>query len=763
MKKIVLIVLMLLSLFMFVLCLERAHGFFNQTNKIEIEFDFNNKELTLKNNQINQSISVLEVEIHRIHDESNQTIVHHIKHDDFHLMFLEHEETTSYYTEVIIWQEPVITFEAKADINVFSRLFKSAQPILNTSDLGIELLSNQGVFEKYHFNTESRSRFWWEIEEPFTISQMTQSNKLLMGYEPQLSWVTSPVYSDQKIIRIIPESWFFRPGTHVYVGRTYGVVVTTTFHENHSFFGGGNVFSSTVLVFRVDAGLPFMERLLEQDSNSSIDLSNKFNSTEQFSLTITPIIEENFWSFRRVDIPVNSWDFHRFDPNVNRMIWRRTNINERIFVAPSHNAILVDHNIPSNRSKTSIYGIQRYEFTPTLLSSLDQQLTWNDTNNKSSVLSFISLADVIGVLSLPIGATIVLTLKSIINRYQEAQKIFEEGVLHDQIKEESANNSIIRSFTDPFGPDGSFIPYPHQFSAKFGSFQKVFSNRALREYHHQLRVTLRNYDFESSKFESFAIANQMRYVFFNHKGEPLVNPNGSEVEFYRFDYYENFNHHVGHHTTVRQLNTNTAHQITVASAFERPSLTFRNSGTTRLIRVNISEPSISLAFVDVYNQQGRLMHTLNIGWQLQEDSRLMRIINNEMYHFVLRFNNNQTGSVMISFEEIPIEPKNATNSGSLTITDKNSQRNTFFHIINFTHGRFSMTTISNMDTRFSLYCVRTGRKIFSSHHLLNQGSEDIPDLNDVLSFRLDLAESLILVVTVNRVNVEFSTIIHGRI
>ena len=757
MKKLVILVLITIPLSILIMGSNRVFGLNNQTNQIEVNLCTISSSIILANESINQVLNLNEIEVYRIHDENEQTIVYHLKDQKAYLIFRELTWENEFYVEVIIWNSPILTFEATVEIDHFNHFFRRrAEDILNTSERGIELLSNQIVFETNHFTTQERSRSFNTIVDPHTITEMTQSNRFLAAYQPRRHQPGNFRFSDE-ITNIVPESWFFQAGNHVYVGRTYGVVMTTTFHANHSWWMGGSVHSSTVLVFETRVGLPFMERA--KNSDGSVNFN--FYSTETFSLTIEPVIELNFWAIRRSDVPAAAWSMNQYDPHAVRMIWARTDTSNRNFVAPIHNVIAVDHDILGNLPRTNYFGIESYSFHPILNVS---QGSINHINIANQRIAFVNnIATAASLLNLPGGPLLSagITFINIAHGHARLFQINLEQQLHINLEKAQANGRLNISFKGrPTNPNGTRPdPYPGLLTFHMNSFQSAFTNRALGSYRFEFRtaVSTRIGDWWN---ESFGINNFVSYNFFNHLGQPLLDNMGRIIRIDSFNRFEHFNHDIGHSTLTRNLVNNSNHQVTINTPHAISSLTFRNGNANQLLRVNMTSNQGHSTFVDVYNQRGQHIHTLNLRNGMNEDSKLLMFNRNEMYHFVFRFTNGRTGGIGLSFESISPNINEARLNTQLRISNHDVNRNTFIHHLRLVNpGQFGIFTSTNHDTTLWLYDLE-GRLLHASYNPFANWNDDIVDLNASLDFRSDLvSQRYILVVRINQRNVRFDTII----
>ncbi len=139
-------------------------------------------------------------------------------------------------------------------------------------------------YELRKANTISIKRSSTPYIDPYTLEQMTSSDRYLDGYEPtKYSVVTDTRYEDP-IVNIIPKELFFTEGKYVYYGEEYIFAINTTY-ETHT--DNVNYYASRVVVFDIDITDPRSSRFY--DSGTDVGYYTEING---FNIVIDmPIME----------------------------------------------------------------------------------------------------------------------------------------------------------------------------------------------------------------------------------------------------------------------------------------------------------------------------------------------------------------------------------------------------------------------------------------------------------------------------------------
>ena len=102
---------------------------------------------------------------------------------------------------------------------------------------------------------------------PYTLEQMTSSDRYLDGYEPTKYSVLIDTRYEDPIVNIIPKELFFTEGKYVYYGEEYIFAINTTY-ETHT--DNVNYYASRVVVFDIDVTDPRVSQIYD-DSDTTVD------------------------------------------------------------------------------------------------------------------------------------------------------------------------------------------------------------------------------------------------------------------------------------------------------------------------------------------------------------------------------------------------------------------------------------------------------------------------------------------------------------
>ena len=141
-------------------------------------------------------------------------------------------------------------------------------------------------YELRKANTISIKRSSTPYINPYTLEQMTSSDRYLDGYEPTKYSVLIDTRYEDPIVNIIPKELFFTEGKYVYYGEEYIFAINTTY-ETHT--DNVNYYASRVVVFDIDITDPRNSMAI---TSNDVGIESGFTYIDGYNIFIDmPVME----------------------------------------------------------------------------------------------------------------------------------------------------------------------------------------------------------------------------------------------------------------------------------------------------------------------------------------------------------------------------------------------------------------------------------------------------------------------------------------
>ena len=613
-------------------------------------------------------------------------------------------------------------------------------------------------YELRKANTISIKRSSTPYINPYTLEQMTSSDRYLDGYEPTKYSVLIDTRYEDPIVNIIPKELFFTEGKYVYYGEEYIFAINTTY-ETHT--DNVNYYASRVVVFDIDITDPRNSMAI---TSNDVGIESGFTYIDGYNIFIDMPVMEVY-----VGIVNNNSKFqssYHVDDSQDKVVIEQ-------------GAFLAGYGI--DQSPLPIYMDLEYmtgyvdgaddNYIDELLSY--DSIFYNMENNsnddiygngdiKNSIGEFIidfivsyGIDKLIQLAKLP--ASISNPVSIILNLLYSGAKIIAEynaKESDEKLLDRSSDDVIKRLYTFNEGLVGDGQIQSAYFLALPESYKNLIDNQSFAYsysigIHHNIQSTLlndvsnkylytncvENIGFKGTLYDY--LGNDLDYIRLGGiNGNYYVNDDYNDNEFM---YQKIYSYYAFISKQNITLDISSGYSKTFNVQFKNEYIIDRIKSTKNVnITFNVAINS-ELHIVDIY---GRVIATNRNGY-FNSNKCNVNLKSNENYLLVLHFiDNNQTGNISIS----KYTPINLTSNYTYT---NNNENVLVFKLGSSTSPRtYNFFTNSYQDTRILIYGENGNIKGYNDDAYYDPDSDE-QDYNAAITYHVNRNEVIYIFVYAN--------------
>ena len=551
------------------------------------------------------------------------------------------------------------------------------------------------------------------------LKNITSSDQYIENY--QYNTRQTLVKFDDNIVNIVPKSWFFQTGEHIYAGSEFLIYADTLKLPNYQL----NAFQTHVFILDYDFTAP---ELTKEKGSST------FKTKETSNIFVQPKLNAYFIGLQRTN-------------NIHNTMWENMNIdNSKVEVvlnpgnAATFGTSLYAPNIYTDLSSLTLSvensshnliddNIQYISYDTLKLYYSIENANINLTNKIVKTISattFQLFLDIIESLVPNIGIA-----SSIIDLAENIYNIWEEDKENENINIQSGEEII------DFTSESIGYSYPSVVSTKLPSLKNELFNKKTINYIYNLDI---EYIFSTGD-----IIDYNKYLFNSTAllQFKLYNSNGDIIEYNNNEYFQA----VLKNQDCRMIeNTNLINNnylsFSTNYGYTRSTICYKPSNDIRVILVETNGYAVD---VNIYDENGRC-----IAWFNNEDNSNEYIIcnlkQNSNYFISAKFNNNNGGNCKLTMNISSIP--NITDNYTYNVTRGTTSK--IFSLGSSTDKIVNLSTYSLNDTKFYIYNVY-GALYGISDNPNAVWEEDSPDLNANINLGLysSTTSYYIVVYTIN--------------
>lgn len=675
----------------------------------DVKFCLNESEnkIIVKSSNLELAMNLEKKASFKLYSNNSSLISYHIFFEDCEnisiILFKSFDEQI-YTAEILVFNENLKELQnsyikriSKNDYNI---LIRNTQDVYYESDFGFYLRSNQQKFDE-HYQIDDNQPSLFSIERNNkSIEQMTMSDSYLKAYYPTpISESGYPTAYHDNIINIIPEDWFYTVGEKVYLGKEYGVYVSTS-KTYHGFFAC-YCYKSSLTIWDFEASAPFLS-----ERNNGTD--STFSPFGGYKLSIENALEYSYTALKRSDMGDDYWKRY-FDASESEIIVQSEDSYKKVYLAPKDFGFAIDNDVSYNYSDLGL-NIATLEYELVTSSNIEHEL------NKLKMQTFVGksisqMVKFVGTPAVKIGAALANCVINFASAYGKAKL---EGCNRDLIYDTNSA-SIHYDYAGDYDAEGNALS-PVAIVMRHSSFSSIFSNSLLKNYKHNF--TIRFNALNASNNYYFSFIDNCIFDIYNSDGN-VIYTKTRKVE------YENLCPILNNRNIEENLYNSKDLNVNI-SKIGTPNIFVLKANNNGLFKFASNNKDMK---IEIYDKDGDLVAQTS---QYDFESTCCAYLETGKRYIVrcLFYKNNQTGTGIVSIDFINSSKAITTNT-NFAITSR--QGMCYFSTVLSRGGIYRFTTSSYYDTTIRLY-DEYGNLLGESFDPNADFSEDYPDLGANLSF-----------------------------
>lgn len=658
----------------------------------------------------NISLSMENKQSYKLYSNNFSVLAYHVffnDYDNITIILNKSYDERMYTAEVLIYlddsKESCLTFLQELTSTEYDTLITNSESIYFESELGFLLRMNQQKFdENYSIEKERNQIDFYSIEKNNkSIEEMTKTDSYLNAYYPtNITETGYPIAYHDNIINLVPEQWFYTPGEKIYLGKEYGVYLTTS-RTHHGFFNC-DCYKSFLTIWDFESTIP----CLSETNNGT---NETFASFEGYKLSISNTIEYSYCAFKRSEMDNNTWKSY-FDSSESSIIVKTEDSFKKVYIAPKDFGFAIDDDVPYNSANVG-FKISSLKYELSVDTNIDQKL------NNLKIKTFVSrsLAQLIGFIGSPAAKISAAIAKGVIGFNTAYEKAKIDGYSQD-LTGNVNSMSMEYDYTGNRDVEGRTLS-PVSIAMSHNSFSTIFSNPLLNNYEHKYEIKFNDSDL--SKDYYFSFIDYCTFDIYDSTGK-IISTKTRQVEFVSLSPIFDGTH------IVRNINYS-----------DNVTATISKAGTTSIFVIKPNQAGIyrfacnnSDLMIEIFNNKGDIIAQTN-RYDF-ESACCSNLKANERYivrcHY---YRENEIGVESVRIEYV--NTMYTINNDLTRIAVSSGQKTFYFPATLIRGGIYTFTTSSPMDTTIRLY-DENGYLLGESFDPNADYSEDYPDLGANLSF-----------------------------
>lgn len=572
---------------------------------------------------------------------------------------------------------------------------------------------------------------------PYTLEQMTSSDRYLDGYEPTKYDVIIDTKYEDPIVNIIPKDLFFTEGKYIYYGKEYIFAIHTTYEQH---IDNVNYYASRVIVFDIDITEPNVSQNYNTAKMDSVSNMTKFQATNLF--IDMPIMEVYVGVVNNNDRLQS--DFH-VDDSQDRVV-----IEQGAF-AQAFNIDQSPYPIYANLENYSTYmtGSEKmikyacYENAGYYLENIKEENTSNTdamANFVADAIATVAADSFFALFGIPNGSDLlefVSSVDELIRYYNSDKSPDEQKKRQDDVTSRLYSFFNTQAYDDPIHAFTLYLPnninkmvknkdynYKYCISTSF----TVCNEDEISESNYQDSRCEIDVAFKMSLYD--ASGNPLNYVLLGGINQDYYNNgtlnNNEYIYESKFDLYAQY-------TLKRYNNTNFVEQP--RDKYDEPCWCFykpaSDSNSSQTIVLEIPDNLI----LNIYDMTGRLLNSSKNPY-FNSNKVIFHYETGKYYFFKIEYIGFNTNTVYIN----SVSP--ITDFGNEYTYLNTKESVTIFELTNdYSQKTYEFFTNSYLDTKI-LVCDEKGTLKFYNDDGFYNPDDDPSDYNASLTYHLNRSEKI---------------------
>lgn len=691
-------------------------------DEINIDFSTNRMLLNIENNHIEIQMSEIkkyEIKYEGIDNSINYAYVD--KEERISFIVSKNLEKSDFFIKILLYQKKIdnyITAFQPLKKKYYEVLTENSEVVRCDSLIEKQYVSDAYLFGKYHkYSSNSTIENFSLDRNTKTIQEMTESDSYLDSYFSTYSpyqYALSTKKFHDRIINIIPESWFYDIGkSHCYLGKEYGVY-TKTYQDHHDLLVS-KCYKTEVTIWDFESSLPGLSKNMNNDLYFSVDTD--------FSLNIKPLIHGLYIGFKRNDVGNLYWTKY-FDTSEDSIILRSNEEKdeefqyEKIYIAPKSLSFAVGNDEQYCCPEDHKISIEKFKYELDVESSLNDKL--NDIQLKN--YAFQTINNLVGKIE-PKVAVVTKILKALSD--------MSTTILKDDLKNKDCDlrqNVLSKNTIIDYTGNNTGSPLELIIN-NFTSFNKIFQNKLFKDYNQKITVEIGIPSYCQKKCDFFSFVDYGYFNLYNSKGELIIINGDSNI--LRKAFYHGLSDFYGTRSSddLKKVMTKSTFDVSVVkcNTLSILPLTPYKTGNYEFINSN------SRMKIEIYDENGNF---ISCSRKNDFENSCCAYLEQDKVYIIknIMFDNNEIGQGKITITELPGMKRI---SQTLTFNILGSQSYvTYIPAYLFKAGEYRFSTSTNTDTTIRLFDEK-GRLLAESYDPNADWSEDAPDLNANLTFGIN--------------------------